>query len=102
LQETYPKFQAQNVEIIAISVDDLGRTRQMAALTGSEYYLLADPEKTVTRAYGVFDLLGDGVAAPAVFILGSDAVIEWQYVGLDAGDRPTASQISGRLAAISD
>ena len=65
----------------------------MSALVRAEYPLLADPTRETSKSYGVFDLLGDGVAAPAVFIINPDRSIRWSHVGGDIEDRPTTVEI---------
>lgn len=69
----------------------------MAALVGAEYPLLADPEVAMVRSYGVFDLLGDGVAAPATFVIGEDGVIKWRQVDKDIRDRLSPDEILQRV-----
>ncbi len=61
--------------VVAISMDDVPDAAQMAAQVGAGFPILADPEGGMVRRYGVYDLLGDGVAAPAVFIVGKDGRI---------------------------
>ena len=43
----------------------------MQQTVGASYPILADPTRATAQAYGVFDLLGDGVAAPAWCTLNS-------------------------------
>ncbi len=74
-------------------MDYVAETAAMTAVTQVRYKLLSDPNATVIKAYGVYDLLGDGVAAPAVFIIGPNMKLEWSYVGKDVGDRPSAADI---------
>ena len=69
----------------------------MSGLVGASYAILADPEAETARDYGVYDLLNDGVAAPAVFIISGDGNIHWGYVGKTAGDRPSVGQILAEL-----
>lgn len=52
------------------------------------YPILADPDHVIADLFGVFDLLGDGVAAPAVFVINQAGQITWSYIGADLGDRP--------------
>lgn len=61
------------------------------------YPLLADPKHEVAEAYGVYNLLGDGLAAPAVFVIDTDARIVWNYIGQHAGDRVDAQTILKHL-----
>ena len=47
----------------------------------------------VAEAYGVYNLRGDGLAAPAVFIIDTDGTIVWSYIGNNSHDRPTVQKI---------
>lgn len=100
LQAAYAAFKAQKVAIAAVSMDDQPAAAQMLALTKAEFSILADPEGKVARLYGVYDLLGDSVAAPATFVIRGDRTIAWRYVGEDAVDRPTAEEILAQLAKL--
>ena len=85
---------------MALSVDGVSDAGNMVDLVGAEYPVLADAEAVVSREYGVYDLLGDGVAAPAVFILEpSGQVVSW-HIGRDIADRPSADDIIAQLAQI--
>ncbi len=59
--------------------------------------MLADADHRVAEAYGVYNLLEDGYAAPAVFVIGRDGRIAWSYVGRAADDRPSTQQILDHL-----
>ena len=65
----------------------------MMALSGAKFPLLTDPDGATSRGYGVFDLLGDGVATPATFIVEKDGSISWYHVGLDIADRADVQEI---------
>jgi peroxiredoxin len=72
----------------------------MAGYTGAEYPVLADPTESVARGYGVYNLLNDGVAAPATFILAPDGTILWRDVASGIADRPTVDEILQQLDEI--
>lgn len=97
LQDAYHLFQERNVEIVAISTDDISGAAQMAGLADAAFPVLADPDARTAKSYEVFDLLGDGVAAPAVFIVGKGRVVLTRYVGSDIADRPTVAEILTQL-----
>jgi len=97
LQSVYPQFQARKAEILAVAFQDTARARTMAQAIGADFPILADANHTVADAYGVFNLLGDGVATPSVFVIDPAGRIVWTYVGQDANDRPSAGQILGHL-----
>ena len=71
----------------------------MTALAGARFPILSDPDGATARSYGVFDLLGDGVATPATFIVKQEGSIGWCYVGQHIGDRATIQDI---LTALDD
>ena len=86
--------------MVAISMDGIPDAAQMAAHAGAGFPVLSDPEGSAVRRYGVYDLLGDGVAAPAVFIVGKDGRIVWRQVGRNIADRPTAEEVLEVLQGI--
>ena len=72
---------------------------RMILLAGARFPVLADPDGATARSYGVFNLLGDGVATPATFVVKGDGGIGWRQVGGDIGDRAMVSDI---LEALDD
>jgi alkyl hydroperoxide reductase subunit AhpC len=66
-------------------------------LVGALYPMMADPEGRVARTYGVYNLLGDGRAAPSTFVIGGDGRVRWSYIGHHSHDRPTTKQILRQL-----
>ena len=80
-----------------MAVQNVTRAKTMLERTGAFFPLLADPDHAAADAYGVFDLLGDGVATPSVFIVDTDGTIVWSYVGQNAADRPGAETILSHL-----
>ncbi len=72
----------------------------MLELAGATFPILADPYREATLSYGVFDLLGDGVATPSTFIVKPDGTVGWRYVGKDLTDRPAIWDILDALDAL--
>ena len=72
----------------------------MASHAEADYPVLADTQGKVVREYGVFDLLGDGVSAPATFIIGADRVVRWKHIGQDIADRPQNADLLRLLSEI--
>ena len=64
---------------------------------GVEFPIPYDPEASVVREYGVFNLLGDGMAACAMFLIDRTGKVQWQYVGKHIDDRPSNREIISRL-----
>ena len=87
MQSFYNEFESRNVGLAAISTDLLVDAERMEVMAGAEFPILADTNENVSKSFGVFNLLGDGVAAPATFVILPDGGVVWGYVGLDIGDR---------------
>lgn len=100
LQREYTEFTKRNVGLVTISTDQPQDAVDMAVHVGADYPILADSDTTVTRAYGVFNLLGDGVSAPAVFVIWNDGTVRSAHVGESISGRPTAEQIIKVIDAI--
>ena len=65
--------------------------------TGVTYFVLADSDHRVAEAYGVYNLLNDQVATPAVFIINPNGQISWSYIGSGVNDRPSVETILANL-----
>ncbi len=65
----------------------------MAAAIGARFPILADVEHQVAEIYGVFNRLGDGLAAPSVFIVDENGRIVWHHIGAHPNDRLSAAEI---------
>jgi peroxiredoxin len=100
LQQQYETFQEAGVEVIAAVVAPVASADGARRSTGATYPLLADPAHRVAEAYGVYNLLGDALAAPAVFVIDADGRIVWHHVGQDPGDRPGVQTILEQLAQV--
>jgi peroxiredoxin len=97
LQEQYQAIQDAGAEILAVVVDDLDAVEGMCERMGITYPVLSDADHQVSEAYGVFDLLGDGLAAPGVFVIGTDGRVLWSRVGQTTLEPVPASVILEHL-----
>ena len=93
----YPEFLERNVSLAAISTDDMADALRMVELTGAEFAILSDENAEVASAYGVYNLLNDGVATPSAVIVSPEGDIEWKYVGESISDRPTPDAILAQV-----
>lgn len=78
-------------------MDNLENAKAMAEVTGAQFQVLYDPEGMVVRRFGVYNILGDGVAAPSAFVIGKKRSLEWSYIGKNAGDRPSIDDLLSKL-----
>ena len=97
MAEVYPEFEKRDAALVAISTDNVLDAKKMAESVGAGLYILADDDTSVARAFSVFDLHGDGVAAPSTFILDQSGEIVAYHVGRDITDRPTIEGILTQL-----
>jgi peroxiredoxin len=78
-------------------VQDVANAQRLLQVASVSFPVLADPDHSTADAYGVYNLLGDGIAAPSVFIVDKSGRIVWSYVGTNANDRPGAETILQNL-----
>lgn len=97
LQDQYQAFQDAGAEVVTLAVASLQSVKGWCQRAGISYPMLADPKHRVAEAYGVYNLLGDGLAAPAVFVIDTDGRIVWHYVGQHPSDRPRIQAILEQL-----
>ena len=97
LQEVYPEIQSLNAELFALSMDDINDTTTLSLELDLDYSVLSDPDAYVTKKYGVFNLLGDGVATPSVFIIDDSKTVVWSYIGDNISDRAELKDILSNI-----
>ena len=97
LQNNFEVFQNANAKVVALAVTSVEAVDGLRQSLGISYLMLADPAHQVSEDYDVYNLLGDGLAAPSVFIIDTDGQIVWGYVGRGASDRPSAEKILKNL-----
>ncbi len=93
MQQRYRELKALDVELIAISIDNRLDAESIVERNRLTYPVLYDTTTVVSRSWGVFDLLRDSVAAPAMFVFGESGRLVAAHVGAHAGDRPGAEDI---------
>ncbi len=65
----------------------------MMAHAQAEFPVLADPTTDVAQRYGLFNLLGDGVSAPATLIIDRERRVVAADIGEDVGARVPPEEI---------
>ena len=101
LQKDYQEFADLDAEVIAISMDDLSHADKAVEQLGLQFPVLYDIDGDVSRQYAVYDILRDGLAAPATFLLDTEGKIRWEYVAKWDSDRPSNGEILTELESIS-
>ena len=99
IRDNFAKFENENVELLAISVDSKFVQKQFAEHEGYKFSVLADfwPHGAVAKAYGVF-LEEAGISNRATFVIDKDGELVAKFVtapgqarSLDEYDRALAS-----------
>lgn len=84
-------------DLVVISVEDPAQNKAGKEEMGLTFPVLADVDHAAGDAYGVYNLLGDGLETPSVFILDKQGRIRWKYIGRDVADRPPAGKVVAEL-----
>ncbi len=82
---------------MALAVAPLTSVAGAQGAVQAQFPMLSDVDHQVADTYGVYNLLGDGYAAPATFVIDQQGTVVWSYVGQEAGDRPTPQEILDHL-----
>ena len=90
MQKNYAKIRATGAELIAISSDDEGDTKNTVQGSGLEFPVLADEDREVIKAYNVSDPGNNRIARPASYVLHKDGTIAWKSIDGVAVRVPTA------------
>jgi len=100
LQEDYSRFEDADSVVLAISVEDANVGHHVAQLLEIQYPILFDIEHKVVDKFGVYNLLGDSLATPSVFVVDMKGIIRWVYVGQSSADRPSDDMILEQLRGL--
>tara|TARA_B100000686_G_scaffold38512_1_gene39908 strand:+ start:2674 stop:2988 length:315 start_codon:yes stop_codon:yes gene_type:complete len=94
LQKQKQVFDKKNVQILAISTDDLAGSLALASKTDIEFPLLFTSEDpAVPDSYGVFNLFGDGLASASMFLIDKKGEIMWKSIGEKTGHFVSSEQV---------
>lgn len=99
-QDQLSRFTDLDAVVLGISAQNLDSHERFAARRGLTFPLLADPDKTVIRLYGVGGVFG---TRRAVFVVDAEGVIRWRHVsalGLTYQDVDTITDVLRDLAAV--
>lgn len=81
LRDELPKFQNDDVQLLAVSCDSVPTLRVFADQEDLEFPLLSDfwPHGNASRAYGVFDQ-DKGCAVRGTFVIDKEGAVRWTVV----------------------
>lgn len=99
-QDQLARFEDLDAVVLGISTQNVDSHERFAAKRSITFPLLADPDKTVTRLYGVDGVFG---TKRAVFVLDGDGIVRWSHVstiGLTYQDVDTITGVLADLASV--
>ena len=88
MSQNHNLFKRFGIDIIAISTDDQENTQAMIDEVSATFEIISDSTYTISQQWEVFNILGDGVAAPSAFVIGKNNSILWAHRGSSPSDRP--------------
>jgi peroxiredoxin len=92
LQSHQADFASRSIRVVAISVDPVEKSQDLAKSLSLGFPLLSDPDMTAIRAYGVADE-GNGIAWPAEFLVDRGGRIRWRATAQSVGTRPSSADV---------
>jgi peroxiredoxin len=97
LQSQYEVLQKTGAEVVAVAVASAVDVESWQQGAHTTFPVLADPGHHVADSYGVYNLLGNGFATPAAFVIDPDGHIVWSHIGQHTSDRPNLQTILKQL-----
>lgn len=94
IRDELPKFENDDIQVLAISVDSVNSHRVWADQQGFTFPLLADfwPHGAVAQAYGCFDDVS-GRATRGTYIIDKAGVLRWKVVNAIPAARDQADYL---------
>jgi peroxiredoxin Q/BCP len=96
-QDQLSRFEDLDALVLGISSQNLDSHERFAAKRGLTFPLLADPDKTVIRLYGVGGVFG---SRRAVFVVDADGIVRWAHVSTLGLTYQDVDTITGVLAGL--
>ena len=101
LQDAKQRFEAQGIQLAAISYDSPAILKDFAGRHTIEYPLLADPQSKIIASYGVLNPeatgMTKGMALPGYYYVDRNGIIREQYFEAKYTDRFTANHVLAKL-----
>ena len=98
-----PEYQALGARLVGILGQASSGVRKFAEANGIGFPLLVDPDRSVIKAYGVYNLLwfdAFNIARPSVFLIDPKGIVRNLFIGESQADRPTQDAVLRALRQI--
>jgi len=102
LNESLEQFREQGLEITGISYDSVATVRHFSERVGIQFPLLADPDASNIRAFGVVNTTVSterrnyGIPFPGIYIIDENGILREKYFERNYRERFTARSILAR------
>jgi peroxiredoxin len=96
LRRDHPTFTEHGVRLLGVAAQKRSRLAAFLAANPLQFPILADEERLVTKAYGVyvgFNLESFRIARPSTFLVDRHGVVRFLHVGTSQFDRPGPAEI---------
>ena len=90
-QNLLPLLEQYNIQLLAISPDDVATARNTQRRLGQDYIFLSDSKREVVNLLGVGNEAN--LPHPAIFVVDKKGDLRWYYASVDHKVRPTAPQV---------
>jgi peroxiredoxin len=75
------EFRAAGADVVAVSVDDAGRSEPVRERLGLGFAVLCDTRREVVRGWGIYNPKEHGgIAVPSVFVVGRDRRVRYRSI----------------------
>jgi len=79
-------LRALGADLVAVSVDDAGRSEPVRRELGLGFPILCDQRREVVRAWDIYNPKEHGgIAVPSVFVIGRDRTVRYRSIDRTAG-----------------
>lgn len=93
-RDHHPEFADTGAQVLGVSMDTPETQAKFAESLKTPFPLLADPDGTVSKAYGVWN--AEGYASRVTFVIGKDGKVAAVFEGKDALDPAGALAACGK------
>ncbi len=90
-QALLPELEKYNLQLIAISPDNVSTMKNTQRKFGHDYILLSDSDLSTIREYGIGNDIN--LPHPSLFLIDKKGILKWYYSSIDHKVRPTADQV---------
>ena len=97
----YVEFERRGAQVAGVSVDPPINNARMVGKLRIPFPLLSDATGEVIRAYGLWNEK-EGVAIPAVVVVGRSGEVGYVYTGSDFADRPSDEELFAALKGMGE